>query len=274
MVASASLQVCTNLVRGLTALVGSLVKVVAAETVLASEIGGVGIGGVADAVGARKLATHMKAPEGAAFELRHAPASELSACRRRFDNAFVECEGGVTSFTSVMPVLDAVPKQFYFVWGAERIDRCSLRAPHLTEREADALRIIGQNANVGCNLFELPIHLENLDSDAMGASLQEALLQAASELAETELAEVRATSVSSQERLSPPDPIPLFWRERGVSIKAAVPSVSDSYRDWLQGELGVRAIAQSMQARWYGDSHLDALRDDGGETALRADCWV
>ena len=69
------------------------------------------------------------------------------------------------------------------------------------ERESDALRIIGQNANVGCNLFDLPIHLENLDSDAMGASFKEALLQAVSELAETELSEVGATSFSSQERL-------------------------------------------------------------------------
>jgi len=250
---------------------GSLVQVVAAETVLASEIGGVGIGGVADAVGARKLATHMKAPEGAAFELTHDPASQLSACRRRFENASVDCEGGVASFTSVMPVLDAVPKQSYYVWGADRIDRCGLRAPHLTERESDALRIIGQNVSVGCNLFDLPIHLENLDSDAMGASFQEALLQAVSELAETELSEVGATSSSSQERLSPPDQDPLLWRERGSSVNVAVPSVSDSYRDWLSKKLGVRAIAHSTQMRWYGHSlHMRCVTMGGKQRCVQS----
>ena len=238
----------------------SLAAVVAAATIPAQVLGGDGVNvGIANHIHAQDVVTHMSPGSitggvGLSFEKVHGMSALLEMCIGRFSEAKPRCNNSVdTNFTSVTYIQGDTTRERCYVWSAPTAGHmCGLWGPHLTSIESEAVRLLLNDAVIGCETALLTIHLEHGEESTFSAKFESPLLTAIAELSRTDKLEMAVLSTLPLLPVSSASQDPLQWRDKGLDVEVQLPSVSGAHRDWLAEEVGSDAVGEVMSTTWYG----------------------
>mmetsp|Transcript_69802 Transcript_69802/g.102285 ORF Transcript_69802/g.102285 Transcript_69802/m.102285 type:complete len:418 (+) Transcript_69802:82-1335(+) len=237
----------------------SLAAIVAAATVPAQVLGGDGVKvGIANHIHAQDVVTHMSPGSitggvGLSFEKVHGTSALLEMCIGRFSEAKPRCNSVDTNFTSVTYIQGDTTRERCYVWSAPTAGHmCGLWGPHLTSIESEAVRLLLNDAVIGCETALLTIHLEHGEESTFSAKFQSPLLTAIAELSQTDTLEMAVLSTLPLLPVSSASQDPLQWRDKGLDVAVQLPSVSGAHRDWQAEEVGSDAVGEVMSTTWYG----------------------